>query len=218
MLNMPDKPKKNPMVTFQNVTFTYPGEKQAVIKQCSFGVKAGKRTVIEGESGTGKTTLFRLLLGFVSPDEGSILFRGQPVNPDTVDHIRQETAWLPQDLDLGEGKVEALIRFPFGFEANQGISPDRDQIAHTFDALGLDFSLLQSSFSDLSTGQRQRVGITICHLLNKPLLLLDEPTSALDTTSKQKVANLLFSDGNRTILSTSHDPWWLERCDNRVEL
>jgi ABC-type bacteriocin/lantibiotic exporter with double-glycine peptidase domain len=70
---------------------------------------------------------------------------------------------------------------------------------------------------DLSTGQRQRVGLAICHFLDKPLLLLDEPTSALDLVSKRKVADLLINP-DRTIISTSHDPFWVDLADNVIEL
>lgn len=206
------------IVTFREVTFTYNGEPKPVIEQCSFRAVAGDRVALQGESGTGKTTLFRLLLGFVTPDEGEILFQGRALDDAAIQQIRKETAWLPQDLNLGSGKVQELVRFPFGFEANRSVSPDDDKIAQTFDTLGLDFSLLQNDFSDLSTGQRQRVGVAICHLLDKPLLLLDEPTSALDSASKQKVADLLLSNPERTIISTSHDPWWLERCEKVVTL
>lgn len=208
----------NSIVTFQDVTFTYNGEPKPVIKQCSFRAAEGDRVVLQGESGTGKTTLFRLLLGFVTPDEGEILFRGQLLDDATIQQIRKQTAWLPQDLNLGSGKVQELVRFPFEFETNRSVSPDDDKIAQTFDALGLEFSLLQNNFSDLSTGQRQRIGVAICHLLGKPLLLLDEPTSALDSASRQRVADLLLSDPDRTIISTSHDPWWIEHCENIVTL
>jgi len=65
--------------------------------------------------------------------------------------------------------------------------------------------------------QRQRVGLALCYLLDKDVLLLDEPTSALDEASKEKV-HKLFSNKQRTIISTSHDPWWLEKCSKIFEL
>lgn len=206
------------IIAFQDVSFTYKDEPKPVIRHCSFQAKSGDRLVLKGESGTGKTTLFRLLLGFEIPEEGSIRYHRQPLEGDNIKRIRQETAWLPQDLNLGSGKVQELVRFPFSFEANKSVAPSEEVIALTFDKLGLDFSLLQNQFSDLSTGQRQRVGVAICHLLDKPLLLLDEPTSALDSASKQKVADLLLADSNRTIISTSHDPWWIDRCEKVVTL
>jgi len=208
------------IITFDNVHFTYPGETEPLIKKCSFALEEGNHVAVKGESGTGKTSLFRLILGFEKPDRGKILYKGQPLNTDTIHRIRKESAWLPQDLNLGSGPVKEVLSFPFEFSANNGSSPDSDKFAATFEALGLEASLLENAFQDLSTGQRQRVGVALCHLLEKPLLLLDEPTSALDVKSKQQVFDLLASKSNsdHTILSTSHDPWWLERCEKIIEL
>lgn len=157
--------------------------------------------------------------GFFSddiPDAGDIIYKGDYLNDETVREIRNQTAWLPQDLDLGSDTVQSLVNLPFQFEKNNAKQPARNQIIETFERLGLPASSLEKEFANLSTGQR--VGIAICHLLDKPLILLDEPTSALDSASKEKMANLLFSGSKRTIISTSHDPWWIERCDDVVEL
>jgi ABC-type lipoprotein export system ATPase subunit len=96
--------------------------------------------------------------------------------------------------------------------------PGGDQIESNLSLLGLSSSLLPKPFRELSTGQRQRVGLVLCHLLDRPLMLLDEPTSALDEDSKQKAIDLLFADNGRTIISTTHDPFWLKRCDKIIEL
>jgi ABC-type bacteriocin/lantibiotic exporter with double-glycine peptidase domain len=79
-------------------------------------------------------------------------------------------------------------------------------------------SLYSKPLLDLSTGQKQRVGIALCYLLNKPLFLLDEPTASLDDASKQKVADLLLNNTNKTIISTSHDPFWLKQATKIYEL
>lgn len=205
-------------ISFDNVHFSYNPESAPVIKQCSFSVEEGERVVLRGESGVGKTTIFRLLLGFEQPDEGEILYKNKPLDGETVREIRGQTAWLPQDLDLGSDTVKSLVYLPFQFERNNANKPGEDQIIETFERLGLPESSLGKKFADLSTGQRQRVGIAICHLLDKPMILLDEPTSALDSASKEKVANLLFANAKRTILSTSHDPWWIEKSNNVFEL
>lgn len=83
--------------------------------------------------------------------------------------------------------------------------------------LDLSEEMLESTFSDLSTGQRQRVGLAICYLLGRKIMFLDEPTSALDERSKQKVSDLIMKE-DLTVISTSHDPWWVERCDRVIEL
>lgn len=200
----------------QDVTFSY-DEKEIIFDGFSLDIRKGERLALKGESGSGKTTLFRLLLGFEHPQKGTILYKGEPYSTEIIRKLRKELAWLPQDLNLGSGTVQELLDFLFDFRANRSNKPEPERIRNTLQQLGLDGDSTQSKFSDLSTGQRQRVGLAFCHLLDKECLLLDEPTSALDRRSKQKVADLLLED-NRTIISTSHDPWWLQRCNRIVEL
>ena len=124
---------------------------------------------------------------------------------------------MPQDLNLGTGKTAELMDFIFEFQSNCQNKPSRPEIIDTLEALGLEAGTLASNFSELSTGQRQRIGLACCLLLNRKVILLDEPTSALDLESKRKVAELLLNN-DRTVISTSHDPWWVEKCDRVVEL
>lgn len=204
-------------VAFSNVDFAYDKENDPIIKNFSLEAKEGDRIAIKGASGSGKTTLFRLLLGFETPDSGTITFNDKPLKPKQLKQLRKETTWLPQDLDLGADKLKDVFYYPFLFKINKSKRPKEEEVLSTFDALGLNRNVWEGNFKDLSTGQRQRVGIALCHLLDKAVLLLDEPTSALDETSKQKVEKLLFDD-KRIIISTSHDPWWLERCSQIIEL
>ncbi|MDX1672210.1 MAG: ATP-binding cassette domain-containing protein [Balneolaceae bacterium] len=205
----------NAYIEFRDISFSYNGEQ--ILDGFSLAVNRGDRLVIKGDSGRGKTTVVRLLLGFEEPDEGSILFEDEPLAETGYRRLRQQTAWLPQDLNLGTGSVEEVMQFPFQFESNPE-KPADDLLVRALEQLGLEFSVLSKPFRDLSTGQRQRVGIALCHLLDKPLLLLDEPTSALDANSREKAIELLFSKEDRTIISTSHDPAWIEYYDRVREL
>lgn len=202
-------------IAFSQVTFAY--DVDPIIKNFSLKVTKGDVIGIRGASGSGKTTLFRLLLGFEVPDSGTITFDGERLTPQKLKAFRKKTTWLPQDLNLGDGKVKEVFQYPFIFQANKSQKPDEKKILATFDALGLKKNIWDIDFSNLSTGQRQRVGIALCYLLNKSILILDEPTSALDENSKHQVENLLF-DPQRIILSTSHDPWWIDRCTQIVDL
>lgn len=203
---------QSPLISCANIRIQFGSE--IVLQDFSFDIPPGKHTVLKGESGSGKSTLLKLLLGFQQPSGGVIQFS----NGATTGEMRRQTAWLPQDLDLGAGTVEELILKPFGFAANQSKHPDRETYVSLFNQLGLAEQELSKPFQNLSTGQRQRVGIAICHLLDKPLLLLDEPTSALDETSKKRVAELLFAHTNKTIVSTSHDSFWINQAENVITL
>lgn len=154
------------------------------------------------------------MLGFFKPESGSISVNAQKWHPRI---LRQQTAWLPQDLNLGSGTVCKVMEKPFEFSVNKSAEKKRRQFVNTIQILGLNESTMEKEFRDLSTGQRQRVGLALCHLLDKPLLLLDEPTSALDKASKEKAANLMLGS-KRTVISTSHDPFWVNKADNIIEL
>ncbi|HLR24793.1 MAG TPA: ATP-binding cassette domain-containing protein [Fodinibius sp.] len=177
-------------------------------------VPAGKHTVIKGESGSGKSTLLKSVLGFIRPVSGTITFRERKADKS----IRRQTAWLPQDLHLGQGRVKEIMAKPFQFAANKSRFVDDESCREILRNLGLGDEVFEKRLRDLSTGQRQRIGLGICYLLDKPILLLDEPTSALDKESKQKASRILLEHTNKTVLSTSHDPFWIEQADNIIEL
>lgn len=205
-------------ITFDRVSFSYKKEEKPILKELSFQVKKGDRIALKGSSGSGKTTIFRLLLGFEQPDEGQIVINDQNLNEKTVNDLRAHTSWLPQDLNLGEGKTSEVFYYPFDFKANSDQKPSEETALETLVSLGLPEKVWNDKFEDLSTGQRQRIGIALCHLLKKPIVLLDEPTSALDDTSKDLVKKLLFADKEDIIISTSHDPWWIDQCDRVINL
>ena len=199
----------------KNIHFSYGDE--IIFDDFSFKLHEGEKLVLKGESGSGKSTLFRLILGFEQPDSGTFFYKDSELTNERIRSLRKGTAWLPQDLNIGEGTVQEVIHFPFTFKSTKTGKPGEESITSLLNDLGLESEILEKSFSDLSTGQRQRIGVLICLMMDKDLFLLDEPTSALDRESKEKLADLLLAN-NRTILSTSHDPFWVKRCDRVIEL
>ncbi|HKL37761.1 MAG TPA: ATP-binding cassette domain-containing protein, partial [Bacteroidales bacterium] len=84
--------------------------------------------------------------------------------------------------------------------------------------LGLSESILKKNLDEISGGQKQRLAIASAVLLDKALLILDEPTSSLDGKSIQKAADLIFPQKDLTVLSTSHNKWWIEQSDKTYNL
>lgn len=189
-------------------------EEEVIIHNLSFSIPQGKHTVIKGASGSGKSTILKLLLGFLTPDAGEITVSEE----ENVQAVRARTAWLPQDLDLGDKPVREVMEKPFTFKANRDRAISQEKFENVLEQLGLSQNVWKKQFRDLSTGQRQRIGLGICYLLDKALLLLDEPTSALDRASKERVSKLLLEHTNNTIVSTSHDPYWVAQGDHIIEL
>jgi len=204
-------------LTLSHLNFAYTKQSSFLLSDFSLEADKGDIIALKGDSGAGKSTLFRLLLGFEKPQKGSISFDGKIIQDEQLKDFRNRVAWLPQDLDLGEGTLKDVFYFPFNFKVNQAKKPSGKDCKTIFHFLGLNELTWNDSFKSLSTGQRQRVGIAMCHFLDKEILLLDEPTSALDKTSKEKIKELLF-DKNKIILSASHDEWWLAQCNKIVEI
>jgi putative ABC transport system ATP-binding protein len=133
--------------------------------------------------------------------------------------FEKNITWLPQNTSILErGTVEEVILRPFNFTANAEVKPERDELIENLNKVGLSESILESNVEDISGGEKQRIGLIICNMLKRPIMLLDEPTSALDESSKELSIDLLFDDHEQTILSTSHDDLFLKRCDRIVEL
>jgi putative ABC transport system ATP-binding protein len=89
-----------------------------VLKNFSFDVNDGDKINISGRSGIGKTTLFKLLLGFESPDEGKIYFNETELNETEVWNVRKQVAYVSQDMNIGQGKVQSLFDETQNYKSN----------------------------------------------------------------------------------------------------
>ncbi len=166
---------------------------------------SGERVALTGPSGSGKSTILGCILGFVQPTEGSVAVEGTVLTPDTVWTIRRRIAYVPQEADLGRGRVCDFMERPFSYSANRSLRGNRLRIPSLFDALGLNHSLMETDVARLSGGEKQRIALVAALLLDRPLLLLDEVTSALDEASASRVTALLVQQQNLTMLGVVHE-------------
>ena len=204
------------MLSFEKVSLSFNG--RAILEEISFTIEQGMHVVLSGPSGSGKSSVLALMLGFLQPDEGNICFREEPLSPENVRDLRSESAWLPQSGSVGEGVVQEVLSFPFTFRANTGVKPSNDDITTLFERLRLPEQLLKSDLSQLSGGERKRVALALCLLLDKPILLLDEPTSSLDETARDAVIETVAGLKDATVISTSHDPQWISAMNHQIPL
>ncbi len=201
-------------ICIQKCTIAFDGKDYLV----DFGMKipTGEFYALTGPSGSGKSTMLNAFLGFYTPSaDCRIEVNGLLLNDTTVKQIRSKIGWLPQQPIADATPVKKFLMRPFLFAQNKEIKPPMHKIESLMQKLGLTPDLLLKSMEHLSGGQRQRIGLIQLLLLNRPLLLLDEPTSALDTESKEMLWHCLKSIPGLTILSVSHDEWWLKKM-NRV--
>ena len=194
------------MISIQDLNYTMDGH--PVLSGFSMEINPGKKILIRGRSGSGKTSLFRLLLGFAAPDAGSIHINGLPLDTAHIREIRNHVFYLSQDVDLPHETGSTLVaRLERLNKERPLLMESRDDFLTLLD---LPPTLLGKKISVLSGGERQRLGLLMGFLLNRPVWLLDEPTSALDDAMKKIVADYITAM-DKTVLVVSHDRVWEEQ-------
>ena len=203
-------------IQVDNLTIRY--GQAALFENVCFDVVAGQKVCIAGQSGSGKTSFLKALMGLVVPAEGQILIDGEPLTEKSVWLLRKHIAYVSQEPDLGEGIVIDRLRRPFDYHANAHLEWDRGAVLDYFQKFRLDEKLLDNDISDISGGEKQRIAIIIALLLKRPILLLDEPFSALDKETKKVVKEHLKNDTSSTILFISHEDSLLQIADRTIDI
>ena len=203
-------------VHVNDVTFGY-DERVNVYEHTDLHVSSGEIVAIMAESGGGKTTLIRLLLGMLEPDSGKVTLQSGsgeefPVNSD----LRRFFAYVPQGNTMFSGTIAENMRM-----VNENAT-DEEVIDALKTACAWDFikqlpeginSTLGERGRGLSEGQAQRISIARALLRNAPILLLDEATSALDReTEEQVLHNIMSSHPDRLMILSTHRPAALRLC------
>lgn len=204
--------KETPMISFESVSLDI--DNARIFSNLNLCVKKHEKLLILGRSGMGKTSLFKLILGFEQPGSGQILVNGMGLQKETISQIRQQVFYLSQDIDLMNDPVIRLLTEVFEFNFNE--KPAQEKIDAYLAILELSPAILQKKTKDLSGGERQRVGLLLGFLLDRPLWLLDEPTSALDDAMKKKISDHILAL-DKTIVIVSHDPVWRDNPLVRIE-
>ena len=181
-----------------------------ILNDLSFEVKRGEKVVVLAKSGSGKSSLFSLVLGFIEPDEGEVFFDGRMIDEKIVWEVRKKIAYIDQDVSLGGGKILDLLDLVAKLKTNIHLDGFREQLQELLQYFELDKEIIKKDIEDLSGGERQRLAIIIAVLLQRDVFLLDEVTSALDKQLKKKVADFFIAGEDWTCLVISHDPVWLE--------
>ena len=184
----------------------------------SMHVGKGEKVTLAGESGTGKTTLVHLVLGFIPFVSGSVKVLDRPLHCENIEYIRSQIAFVPQELHLPLQTARELFYMPFSFRQNRQHRPARPTVERTLDALGLPAAILEKNLDEISGGQKQRIAIASALLLDKPLMILDEPTASLDSKSIGRLVSLVFGENGGSVLSTSHNQSWTDHSDRIYNL
>lgn len=194
----------------EHVSFAYPPH-HAVLTDASFGLEAGRHVGLYGPNGSGKTTFFRLALGLLRPDEGQLLFHGQPVRDEKdLRALRRAVGLVLQNADDQLFCPTVLDDVAFG-PLNQGLTEARarQRAERTLAELGLE-GFGPRLTHRLSGGEKKLVSLATVLSMRPEALLLDEPTNDLDPEARERlIAVLSRLDTARIVIS--HDWEFLAR-------
>lgn len=204
------------MLEIKNVKIKF-GDK-TLLGGLSLSAEDGQVVCISGDSGCGKTSLLRAILGFLPLEEGHVSIDGELLTPAAAGEFRKFMAYVPQDLAMPMETVEEMVKMPFALKANISTPFSKKRLMEEWQKLDLDSELYDKKVSELSGGQRQRIIISTLGLLQKPIVLADEPTSALDAHTTALVLNYLkaLASKGATVITVTHDPAFANGCDKKV--
>ena len=203
-------------LSFDDVTFTYKSEHKAVLHNVTFNVPAGTSLAIVGSTGSGKSTIIKLLTKLYDGYKGQIRIDGKPINNLKPEDVRAQMGIVPQDIVLFEGSVAFNIGMNRpGVTLEQIREAAKTVGADTFIEQfsdGYDFQIKEGG-ANLSHGQRQVLVFARALIGHPPLLILDEATSSIDPQSEALIqsatAKLLRE---RTVIVIAHRLATVKRC------
>jgi len=190
-------------VSFEGVVFEYPRGQGRALDGVTFEVKSGQTIALVGESGSGKSTVASLLLGFYSPSAGNILLDGASIETFSKKELREQIALVPQEAILFDGSIEKNVFYGAGRDTN--IDTESLFRATGIDAFADKNEGVGELGSRLSGGQRQRVSLARALSRKGAMLVLDEATSALDMLSEESMKHAIAQfRGQRSVLLIAH--------------
>ncbi len=207
-------------IDFREVSFSYPGQTAASLRNISFSIKAGEKVAILGRIGSGKTTLEKLILGLYRPSEGAVLVDGIDMRQLDPAELRHQIGYVQQDIMLFYGTLRENITMgaPLATDAEVVKAAEAGGILGLVNQHPQGFDMLVGERGEsLSGGQRQGVAIARAVINNPAILLLDEPTSSMDYSSEDDIKRRLTEfAADKTVVLISHRTSLLDLVDRII--
>ena len=194
-------------IKFENVSFSYAKNGRPVLQNISFEIKPGQTVAIVGTTGSGKTTLTKLLSRLYDVDKGRILVDGVDVRDYALNSLRSQISYIEQDVFLFSDTIFNNISFGRTSSLEDINNVARDAQAHDFISKfpkGYESEVGERGVQ-LSGGERQRIAIARAFLANPKILILDDSTSAIDSATEDKIQEAISNIlKNRTTILITH--------------
>lgn len=201
------------MIQLQNVSKSFKG--QLAVQNLNLQVRAGEILGLLGANGAGKSTTINLLLGFLTPDSGTVKIDEKETSSQVAE-VRQLVGYIPENVNLYP-YLSGLENLDY-FCKLAGLQYSKTELQEILSTCGLQSEAQQKKVSEYSKGMRQKVGVAIAYAKKAKVYLLDEPASGLDPLASNELSELLkklAADG-ATILMASHDIFRVREVCHRI--
>lgn len=207
-------------VRLEHITYAYDDGDSNVIEQLDFDFYPGSCTAVLGETGAGKTTLIRLILALLHPNEGKVILYNQQEQKELSPLMRCNFVYVPQGNTLMSGTIRDNLRLGKLNATEEEIKAALEMSCASFVMElpdGLD-TVCSEAGGGLSEGQAQRISIARALLRNRPIMLFDEATSALDPETERQLLHNILSNHDKTVIFITHRPAVVDYCDQTLHL
>ncbi len=216
------RPDLQGAIAFEKVSFSYPSVERQILHEISFDIKAGERVGMIGRIGSGKSTIARLMMGLYEPEGGTILLDGSDMRQVDPADVRQNFAYIAQDVILFNGTVRDNIAVSMPQATEQEIlAVARAAGVHDFIArhpMGYDAPVGEGG-EGLSGGQRQAIALARAMLTRPKVLICDEPTNAMDMQAELVFKAYVQKEvADRTFILITHKHLMLDLVDRLILL
>lgn len=207
-------------IRFDNVSFAYEDGTHKVIDRLSFDFKPGSVTAILGETGAGKTTVIRMLLGLICPQNGRIYVYGQGIDSPLTPELRCNFTYVPQGNSLMSGTIRDNLRMgkPDATDEEMYAALDKSGAGFVSEMPDKLDTRCSERGGGMSEGQAQRIAIARALLRKRPVMLLDEATSALDPETEMRVLKNILENNNSTIIFITHREAITKFCQDSLKI
>lgn len=207
-------------VRLEHISYAYDDGDSNVIEQLDFDFYPGSCTAVLGETGAGKTTLIRLILALLHPNEGKVILYNQQEQRELSPLMRCNFVYVPQGNTLMSGTIRDNLRLGKLNATEEEIKAALEMSCASFVMElpdGLD-TVCSEAGGGLSEGQAQRISIARALLRNRPIMLFDEATSALDPETERQLLHNILSHHDKTVIFITHRPAVVDYCDQTLHL